>query len=456
MGLKSFLSFFVAFALIITASFRATAESPGQTFPANQSVSLDQQDKDYRGPQSPSGKEEPNGVLTLKQALALAVLKNPDLASYSWEIRAREARALQAGVYPNPEMGLEIENWGGNKDYRRLDAAETTLAIRQLIELGGKRPKKVQLATLERDLARWDYETKRLDVLSEATKAFVNVAAEQERLTVLEELYRLAEQSRNIAAARVQAGKVSPIDETKSSAELAKTRIEMERAKRSLQAARKQLSLACGLPSPSFQKVEGAFDLASSIPSVDDLAVLVYRNPDLARWPSEIEQRKASLNLERASRIPDPSISVGVRRFNENEVTALVAGISFPLPLFNRNSGAIAEAEYRLIKAEEEHRAARRKIQAALAETYQALSSAFTEARILKDEVLPALQSAYEAAQEGYRYGKFGYLDVLDAQRNFFESKIRYVESLAAFRKAYSDVDRLTGAGPKGYGSLGE
>jgi len=55
--------------------------------------------------------------------------------------------------------------------------------------------------------------------------------------------------------------------------------------------------------------------------------------------------------------------------------------------------------------------------------------------------------------QEGYRYGKFGYLDLLDAQRSLSESKRQYIESLAAYRKAYADVERLTGAGPETHGS---
>ncbi len=48
--------------------------------------------------------EEPTGELSLRQALALALLRNPDLAAAAWENRALEARRLQAGAWPNPSL----------------------------------------------------------------------------------------------------------------------------------------------------------------------------------------------------------------------------------------------------------------------------------------------------------------------------------------------------------------
>ncbi len=389
--------------------------------------------------------------LTLEQAITIALEKNPELSSSSWEIRAREGKITQAGAFPNPEFSFNMDNFGGNKDLRGFDGAEYTLALTQLIELGGKRSKRAYAAGIERDLGKWDYEAKKLDLLNEVTKAFTDVIAEQERLKVSEELHSLAEQSLNTVSARVQAGKVSPIEEIKASAELSKSKIEFERAKRSLDAARKRLSTVMGSPTPVFEKAVGQLDLAADIPSSDQLAQNIYRNPDVARWVTEIEQRRAAMNLERANRLPDPSISIGVKRFRERETSAMVAGISFPLPIFNRNSGAVAEAESRLSKAEQEQKTALLKAYSSLTEAYATLSSSFVEATALKTSILPGLQTAFDSIQEGYRYGKFSYLDLLDAQRSLSESKKQFIESLAAYRKAHADVERLTGRAAERY-----
>ena len=46
--------------------------------------------------------------LSLRETLTLSLLQNPDLAAFSWESRAREADALQAGILPNPELSVDL------------------------------------------------------------------------------------------------------------------------------------------------------------------------------------------------------------------------------------------------------------------------------------------------------------------------------------------------------------
>ena len=102
----------------------------------------------------------------------------------------------------NPEIELELEDFGGTGEVRGVRASESTFQLSQLIELGGKRTGGFVPPGLERDLAGWDYEAKRLDVLTEATKAFVDVLAAQERLALTEDIVRLSEQVLNAAFER--------------------------------------------------------------------------------------------------------------------------------------------------------------------------------------------------------------------------------------------------------------
>jgi cobalt-zinc-cadmium efflux system outer membrane protein len=120
-------------------------------------------------------------------------------------------------------------------------------------------------------------------------------------------------------------------------------------------------------------------------------------------------------------------------------------GISVPIPLFNRNQGERLEARYNLSKAEEQRKAAQIKVLTNLAQAYQELSSAYLSAAALKENALPGAQSAFNAAQEGYREGKFSYLQVIDAQRTFFEIKRQYVTALADYHKAKANIERLIG-----------
>ncbi len=109
---------------------------------------------------------EPAGSITLRQALALALMHNPELKAFSWDVRVSEARQLQASLWPNPELEVEVEEVGGQGQRSGFDAAETTIQLSQLIELGDKRNKRTKLASMEKELAGWDYEARRLDVFT--------------------------------------------------------------------------------------------------------------------------------------------------------------------------------------------------------------------------------------------------------------------------------------------------
>ena len=387
----------------------------------------------------------PTGVLTLSQAQALVLLQHPRLAVFGWEVRAGEARTLQASLPPNPEVGIEVEGFAGSGALQGFRGTEITIHLSQLIELAGKRQKRTRVAALERDLVAWDYEATRIDVLTQVTQAFVEVLSAQERLRLNLELVGLAEHVRRTAAERVRAGKVSPVEETRAQVALSTSRIAAERTQRELDAARERLVVLWGGSMAAFDSAEGTLEPSAAIPSAARLAERIAQNPDMARWATEMAQRQAALDLAGAQRVPDPTLRGGVRHARETGDNALVMEFSIPLPVFNRNQGGWLEARYRLAKAGEERRVAEVQVRTALAEAYGALASAFGEATRLRDEVLPGAQQAFDAASEGYRQGKFGFLDVLDAQRTLFESRGRYLEVLAAYHKAVAEVERLIG-----------
>ncbi len=401
------------------------------------------------GPAAPdptsAGIEEPTGALTLRQALALALMKSPELAVFSWEARAREAEVLEARILPNPELDVEVENIGGSGPFGGLDEAETTLQLGQLVELGGKRLSRKRAASLEQDLAGWDYEIERIRVFTDTTKAFVDVLVAQERLALNREFVRLAGKVLDAVAERVRAGKVSPIEKVKAKVSLSTRRIEAERARDELVVVRKVLAAAWGATTPVFREARGDLERLQEIPPLEVVRERMAGSPEMARWMVEIERRRASLDLEKAGRFPDVTLKGGVRHFNPTDDWAFVAGLSVPIPLFNRNQGGTREAQYRLAKAEEQRRVLHVRSQAALVSTYQRLSSACKEVISLKTEVLPGARNAFEATGEGFRQGKFGYLDVLEAQRTLFEAQAHYTETLGELQKAVADAEGLLG-----------
>lgn len=389
--------------------------------------------------------DEPTGIISLRDALALALIHNPELRAFSWEVRVSEARELQASLWPNPELEVEAEEVGGAGPRSDFDGAETTIKMSQLIELGDKRRKRTKLAWIEKELAGWDYEAKRLDVFTAVSKSFVEVLAAQQRLELMQELLHVSDDLVDTVTERVNAGKDSPLERTKANVSLSNVKIQHQKAIQYLELTRKQLAITWACIEPKFGRAAGQLDSISPIPTIEDLTDLIEQNPDIARWSVEIDKSKAALELEKARAVSDITLSGGMQRFNETDDNALVLGISIPIPITDRNQGGKLRAGYELARAKEEQKAAYTKVKMELDKAYQAFSSAYTEATELEKNVLPGAEGVFEASKTGYTSGKLDYLNVLDAQRTFFEAKTRYIDALASYHTSKADIERLVG-----------
>jgi len=383
--------------------------------------------------------------VTLQKAIDLAVKHNPVLNASRWERRAMDGRVLQAGLLPNPEIEAETENFAGSGAYNSFDGVETKVELSQLIELGGKRAKRSTYAARGRDLAQWDYEVTRADVVARARLAFMNVLFAQERSILMRKLLQLADQVLQTTSERVKAGKISPMEEIKAEVDRSASLIDVKHAQFDLKVARRKLSGTWGGTIPTFSEASGRLGHLLPIPSLEALRGMVSGNPDVGRWAASVEQHRAGVDLEEARGIPDLTVRVGAKHYNEVDDTAFVMGVSIPIPIFDRNQGAALEARERLAKSKEESRAVRLRVANRLAETYQELSRAHMEATDLSTHVLPRAEDAFKVSEEGFRQGKFDYLTLLDAQRTLVSVNLRHLNALFAYQKARTQVERLIG-----------
>ena len=132
----------------------------------------------------------------------------------------------------------------------------------------------------------------------------------------------------------------------------------------------------------------------------------------------------AAVSLERARRIPDVTISAGVKRVTTGGVpdNKAVVGVSIPIPLFNTNKGALLEATHKAARANADLDRERTRLRLDLTQAYANFEAAAQEAQRLKADILPAARLALDAMSRGYGSGKFSFLDVLDAQRTLFRA----------------------------------
>jgi outer membrane protein, heavy metal efflux system len=384
-------------------------------------------------------KQTPAPALDLPAAIALALERHPLLRAAGHEVAAGAADVDQAGRLPNPQLAwLREGEQAGNRT--------TTVQLNQPIELGGKRGARVRLAEGELALARTELALRRQVIRADVVDAYCAVLAAEERRRLADATAELAARSSAVAGGRVAAGKVSPIEAAKARLAQAEAKAEGERAGADLAVTRTQLALLLG--DAAAGRPLAPVD-AGDLPEAEALDALLRRGLDAAagvrRAQDLLAVQRARLDVERAARIPDLTLSVGSQRDDQVGRRQAVVGIAVPLPLFDRNGGGIAAARERGARAEAELEAARDAAQAELGAAHARYRQARSEAQLLERDVVPEARAVYELTLKGFEYGKFGFLDVLDAQRTWFQVRSRSWQALRDAWRARAELERLAG-----------
>ena len=383
-------------------------------------------------------------ALALGQAIAWALEKSPVLAASGSRADAASANRSQAGALPNPELSIEAENIFGDDEFEGLDSAEITYGVEQLVELPGKRGSRVNIAESETARSYLERDAAQLDLIRDVTIAYAELVAAQQELSILEEERGLAAEVRDSVAAKVEAGKEPPIQKNKAQIELSSSEIALDRARRMAIAKKQTLAALMGSDTADFAVQPGSLPAVTEPEPLETYQAHVAQTPDVQTLEAGVTQAQAALSLEKANVLPDPTVSLGVKQFREDDSQAFVAGVSLPIPVFNINRAGIERAGHELNAAKLDQRSGQLSLQTTLIETYGNFTSAYREASALQTAVLPGAEEAFQFARGGYDAGKFGYLEVLDAQRTLFDARRQFNEAVLDYHQQRAALERLS------------
>lgn len=376
--------------------------------------------------------------LTLANALQLALEQHPELAAARREIDATLGALDQAGVYQNPALSVELEDL-------RQGRRTTTMMLSQPFELGGKRAARVAAAERAVDVARAQLQARQSDLRASVTAAFFDALIAQERVRLAQASLALAHTGSQAAGKRVIAGKVSPVEETRAKLAEAGVRLELIQAQGELQISLQQLRALTARTSP-IEAVDGNALALPALLSPEAAEARIENAPALQQARLEVRRLGALADLESTRRVPDITVSAGIKRAQDAGSSQAVIGISVPLPVFDRNRGSIVEALRRQDKAQDEAQAIALRLRADVAVARQRHATAAAEVLALQSDILPGAQSAFDAASQGFALGKFDYLEALDAQRSLLQARAQHLRAVADAHRAATDLDRLLGA----------
>jgi cobalt-zinc-cadmium efflux system outer membrane protein len=383
--------------------------------------------------------------LTLRAAAILSLAGNPSLRAHGYDLQVADARRWQAGLRPNPALSLELEDALGTGEYRGTHSAQTTLQLSQLIELGGKRAARTEVAEAMSGRTHAEADLARVEVLAAVAERFIYVVGDQHEVTLAREATKLAEETIALAKRRVEAGSASPIEEKRANILLSKARIAEEHAEHELLVARRQLAALWGATNATFAELQADLFVRPALPSFDELAGRINRSPELARWASEKSVRDAEVKLADARRRSDVTAGAGVRQFSGPDDVGFVFQFSMPLPFSDRQQGARAEARALRDKVEVEAVGTELRLRTALFGISQEMIHAATELDALEREMLPDAESVLQLAREGIERARFSQLELLDAQRTLLELRQERITAAVAYHQYVIEIEKILG-----------
>ncbi|PBN42731.1 TolC family protein [Sphingobium sp. D43FB] len=382
--------------------------------------------------------DEPS--FTLAQALERAGATSPAIESGAAGVLAAQAARSVAGLRPNPELNIQTENVAGSGDYGGFRSAETTAQVTLPLELGGKRPARVALANAQQDRAQIEQAVIAADLRLAVTQTYVSAVSAAERATVAQRQVTIAAEALRSAQVRVRAGRASPLEAQRAELAHLNAQATQEQAERLANVARANLGRLIGGP------VAGALDLRW----FETLAVA--RPVDRAAVSDMLTARAAALDvatadaqvrLAGAQRVPDLQLFAGPRRLSGSNDTAMLMGINIPLQIFDNGGAAQAQARAERQRADATRRMTEIQLDQAIASADAEVANAETAARIASGPALAAAQEAARIARIGYREGKFGQIDLIEAERTLLDTRMAAIDALATYHDASARRDRL-------------
>lgn len=393
---------------------------------------------------APAAPGDPARALGLPEALDRSLAHNKELAAFEYRIAEQQGRLEQAGLPPNIALELELEEFAGSGGFGGFDRAQTTLSIGWVLEKW-VRKRRVGAAAAGADLVAADLRILRVEIAADTAEHFLASLASQVRLERAEEAIALAERTVAAVTRRVRAGKAPTAELVRAEAERATDRLARDDVTHELATAYHRLAAQWGETEPRFSRVEG--DLLR-LPVVEPYATLtrgLERNPQLARYATEERLARANLRLAEARRWPALRTHVGLRQIEATDDTALVAGVSVPIPLLNRNQGAVARSRATASRALAQTDAARVRLQTTLFELYEELQHHYHRAETLRADVIPRLAEALEGTRRAYERGRYGYFELRSVQTDLLRAQSDLVEASAGAHRLVIALERLVG-----------
>jgi outer membrane protein, heavy metal efflux system len=386
--------------------------------------------------------------LTLEQALDLALRGNPGLRAEAATVESTRAGEITAALRPNPTFT------NGTVDF--------TGGIGWTFERGGKRQRRVDSARLATAGAERDLQDTRRTLISTVRSTFTAALLARGNLRAAEENLKNFQQVEDLNHIRFDKGEIAGGDFLKISLQKLQFQTDVQDANLAYRTARANLRQAMFAPELAQDfEVQGELRTAPLPRTLLDLErQALAARPDLLSAETAVAKAEADVRLAKANAKVDVTASLGWIHAGQSLVddqhvqpffsfgqgaNALGTGISFPLPIFDRNQGEIARTRSEVVRARAAADTVRAQVIDDVETAFVALRTSQERVDLYATVYLKDSHDSREIAEYAYRKGATSILDLLDAERTDRATQLAYRQALADYVTRLAQLQAAVG-----------
>jgi len=382
--------------------------------------------------------------LVLSEVLSLVATSNPSLRALDWQNEAARGRLKQAGLWPNPELGAEIEEFGW--DAPGAKESEINLSLAQEFELFGQRGARKGVAQAEIDAIATQTKILAYDLYLDTKWRFYTLVHAQQRLVLSATSEELARDVVENIELRITKGAALQSEILLAKLEVQRAQLILEEAQQEVMSAQVDLAALWNAATTEISvDADPEPELTGILGRVSSLETEIDSTRTIIGLDRQSAILRAEQSLAGAEARPSITLSGGYKRLEANNSNSLILGVSLPLPFFNRNQGTRESLEAELRSLDYEIDRARLETISGLRSNSLKLEQLVKRHYDLDSLLLPTAEEAYKTLQSAYKAGRVPYTQLLEVQRSLNELHFEHNNMLLEIHEQIITLEALTG-----------
>ena len=394
--------------------------------------------------------------LSVNDAVAIALEKNPRVLTALQEIETADAKILQAGRIPNPEVGFSWNEVPFN--FNIAEADEQDIGITQQIEFPTRRSGRIDVATQDKEIALLQFERAKRLISAQVKKAYYDARLGQEIIESFNEQLRLLQDVQRLLTDRYRAGTANYLDVIRGKVEIARLNNDIVEGRRDFQVRRVQLNLLMGRDADhAMELTDSLFYSPVRVKEDSLIRTLLEKSNALKIAQHNVIREDAAVGLAKASYLPDFSLGLFHQRraeqppFDANGFTGTTTSglgiqfdISLPLWFWQEPKGQVQEANalWEIARVNSDQIA--RRVRSNILNALSTLKTVDSQITVFDQTLLNDAQDILATAINQYQNNQIDLLNLLDVHRTVRATKVEYARALLNYAVALSDLEVAT------------